>query len=229
MSNKNEIWILSNNGSGTLAVTQKLTTTDHPGGIAVADLNNDSWPDLIVSNGYGNDISIFINQQNAAAPFLTSTPLHYATQSAAVPQGVPLGLALGRFNNDGYLDIAVANSFTNEVAVFLNDTGLGQGPKFHLAQQVAVGTAPQALVAGHFTSGANIDLAVANYGDGSNPGSVTILQGSGSGFFSLFKTLTVGVGPTAIAADFLDGNPQTDTLADLVTTNYGANTITILR
>src|SRR6185436_11622866 len=104
------------------------------------------WPDLIVSNAYSNDISIFINQRNAASPF--GAPLRYSTQATSPAKGVPAGIALGQFNGDAFLDIAVANSYTNEVAIFLNDT-TAQNPQsvaFHLMPSLpVVGRKPLAV------------------------------------------------------------------------------------
>src|SRR6185436_6795545 len=66
MSNADQVWIYANNGSGTFSVIQKLTTGSHPGNVATADLNNDGWSDLIVSNAFDGTISIFINRNNSS-------------------------------------------------------------------------------------------------------------------------------------------------------------------
>jgi subtilisin family serine protease len=230
LSNSNEVWIIPNTGNGGLAVSQakKLATGNYPGSVATADLNNDGWLDLVVSNAYSNDISIFVNQKSETIPFLASTPLRYPTQNTSPAQGVPQGIAFGFFNNDALLDIAVANTLGNESAVFLNDTSLPntQDVKFHLVPTLPpVGKKPRGIVSGHFTGGPHLDLAVANLGNGTSATStVSLLQGTGQGTFTPFRTFSVGTQPTAIAA----GQLNDDSFIDLVTVNYGANTITVL-
>ena len=79
----------------------------------------------------------------------------------------------GHFTGDGYTDLAVANSGSNNVSVLL---GNGNGT-FQPQVTYAVGSHPAAIVAGHFTGDGYADLAVANYGDNN----VSILLGNGHG------------------------------------------------
>jgi hypothetical protein len=234
IADRNLVSILLNDGTGSFSTVQSLTTHNQPGFVAAGDLTGDGWPDLVVSNAYGNDISIFVNQINSSAPFPLTTTLHYATQLKSPAAGVPLGIALGQFNGVGMLDIAVVNSFSEEVAIFLNETvvlpGGQSNPNFRLAQVVEkVGKRPQAIVAGNFTGDladdTSLDLAVANFGDSTGGHTVRILQNNGAGAFSLFGSpLPVGSGPTSIAAGQLNGDP----FPDVVTSDFAANTVTVL-
>ena len=116
----------------------------------------------------------------------------------AFPTGTaPIGIARGDFDNDGILDVAVANSGSNTLSVALGD---GAG-KFNLKSSPATGKGPVAVAVGDFNGDGKADLAVANEGDNT----VSILLGAGDGTFTPAPGAAplVGAGPVAVlAADF---------------------------
>ena len=77
----------------------------------------------------------------------------------------------------------------------------------------AVGSDPDAIVAGDFTGNGQLDLAVANYYDDT----VSVLLGNGNGTFQAQVTYDVGYYPDAIVAGDFTGNGQ----LDLAVANYG--------
>ena len=84
----------------------------------------------------------------------------------------------------------------------------------------AVGSEPDALVAGDFNGDGRTDLAVAN--DGSND--VSVLLGNGDGTFQAQVTYAVGSGPVALVAGDFNGDGRTD----LAVANYGSNDVSVL-
>src|SRR5262249_1953310 len=93
---------------------------------------------------------------------------------APSPVGVdPESVVAGDFNNDGFLDLAVANAGSNDVSVLL---GKGDGT-FRPEQRTAVGAFPGRVTAGDFDGDGRLDLAVAN--TFSNDVSVLLNQGGG--------------------------------------------------
>ena len=88
----------------------------------------------------------------------------------------PIALVTGDFNGDGRTDLAVANSYDNDVSILL---GNGDGT-FQNQVTYKVGSSPDALVTGDFNGDGRTDLAVAN--SGSND--VSILLGNGDGTFT---------------------------------------------
>ncbi len=84
-------------------------------------------------------------------------------------------MAVGDFNGDGKLDLAVANFATNDVSVLL---GNGDGT-FQTAMNFGAGTQPESLVTGDFNGDGILDLAVAN----DSAGNVSMLVGNGDGTF----------------------------------------------
>jgi hypothetical protein len=129
----------------------------------------------------------------------------------------PFAIATGNFNGDGFPDLAVANSDSDNVSILLADGSGG----FGTATNIGVGDGPFSIAVGKFNADAHADLAVANvYSD-----NVSILLGNGSGGFT---------GPTNFAAgDFAwsvaVGTFNADAHQDLVVGTVGTfNVATLL-
>ncbi|MCC6725390.1 MAG: VCBS repeat-containing protein [Saprospiraceae bacterium] len=67
-------------------------------GLAVADFNNDGWPDIYVTNDYVEEDYLYINQQNGS--FKESLKQHLGHIS-----NFSMGVDVGDINNDGWADI----------------------------------------------------------------------------------------------------------------------------
>ena len=82
----------------------------------------------------------------------------YSTQTGSSP----LSIAVGDFNNDSRLDIAVANSGSHSIDVFY---GYGNGT-FTRGTSYSMGYAsqPYTLVAVDFNNDTRMDIVVADYG-----------------------------------------------------------------
>ncbi len=110
------------------------------------------------------------------------------------------GAATGDFNGDGNPDIAVANSGSFTVSVWLGDGAGGwSGP-----QSYAVGDRqrPMAIIAADLNADGKLDLATAaTYFRDGVPG-VSILYGDGAGHFALGRQLDPGLATALVAADF---------------------------
>lgn len=107
----------------------------------------------------------------------------------------PDAVAVGDFNGDGRLDMAVANEGDNTVSILL---GNGDGT-FQSQTTVATGLAPDAIVTGDFNGDGKLDLAVANFTDNS----LLILLGNGDGTFAAGRTITGINTPVAmVTGDF---------------------------
>ena len=71
----------------------------------------------------------------------------------------PCSVAVGDFNGDTFLDLAVANCVSSNVSILL---GNGTG-SFGTATNFAVGTDPVSVAVGDFNGDTFLDLAVANF------------------------------------------------------------------
>ena len=131
----------------------------------------------------------------------------------------PYSVAMGDFNGDGHLDLAVANGGSNDVSVLL---GNGDGT-FTPARNfdAGLGGGPLWVAVGDFNLDRKLDLVVAN----SSSDSVGVLLGNGDGTFQPAVTFPAGgTAPQSVAVgDFNgDGNP------DLAVANYYSNNVTVL-
>src|SRR5262245_1686422 len=98
------------------------------------------------------------------------------SQTAGPAFVTPKSIAAGDFDGDLDIDLAIANSGSQSVSIFLND-GFGN---FTINSTPAVGISPFAVITGNFDGDTDLDLAVAN--EGSN--TVTVLLNNGSAIFT---------------------------------------------
>jgi hypothetical protein len=128
----------------------------------------------------------------------------------------PDSVAVGDFNGDGKLDLAVANEGSNNISILL---GMGDGT-FQAAVDYGAGTAPDSVAVGDFRRDGKLDLVVAN--DGSN--NVSILLGNGDGTFQAAVNYGVGSAPTSVAVGDFNGDGK----LDLAVVNELSNNVSIL-
>jgi hypothetical protein len=175
---------------------QDFASTFTPAATTIADVTGDGRPDLIMAGTQGTAPTVYIFPGLPGGGF-SNTPLNPLALPA---KATPTAVTTGDFNKDGALDIAVADSGTNDVTVFLNN---GQGA-FTTSTTYAVGKGPVGLVAADFNGDGNRDLAVVDSGqDG-----VQVLPGNSNGVFGTPVTFTTGrTGLTGIAAGNLTATP----------------------
>jgi protocatechuate 3,4-dioxygenase beta subunit len=147
-----------------------------------------------------------------AAPSIPSqcnTPSLGATNFAAGSN--PYHVAVGDFNGDGRLDLAVANLSSTDVSILL---GTGAGT-FGAATNFPVGTNPNYVAVGDFNGDGKLDLAVTK-----NTGSVSILLGTGTGSFGAATPFAAGSSPDSVAVGDFNGDGQLDlAVANLLSDN----------
>lgn len=114
----------------------------------------------------------------------------------------PCDVVLADFDSDGFLEIATANSGSDDVTILFND-GSGAFPS-EVTLSLPAGDIPTSLAAGNLVPGGRIDLAVATKGTDV----VRIFSNDLSGIFTETSEIdlsSVGSNPLAIAAGDLDG------------------------
>ncbi len=209
-SGSDSVSILTNDGTGAFtATTLTLSTGAEPVALALGDFLGNGNLDLAVVNKGLNSVSIFLN--NGSGTFSLDTTITVGI--------APDGLAAGDLNNDGFDDLVVANSGSNNISVLLSN---GDG-SFASPVNYSVGAGPTAVVLAafdDFNGDTNLDVAVANGGDGT----VSILMGNGDGTLSTATTYTVGSDPVALAV----GDLNDSGVPDLIVANHGSNNLSVL-
>ena len=159
-----------------------------------------------MASSSSHTVSILINNGNGQFTLTSTLRVGYN----------PSSITAGDWNNDGYLDIAVANMADDNVSILINN-GSGQ---FTQASAPTVGRNPWSVTAGDWNGDGYIDLAVANFG----ANTVSILTNNGSGAFTQTSTLNVGISPFSI----ISGDWKGDGYQDLAIANSYGNTVSIL-
>jgi len=198
--------VLLGKGDGTFQEALNFNAGLGSQSVAAGDFNRDGKPDLVVANSYyfegGNDVSVMLGNGNGT--------LQAAVSYAAGTQ--PTAVAVGDFNRDLKLDIAVTNFYDNNVSVLL---GNGNGT-FLPAANFGVGSVPYgnptSLAVGDLNGDGKLDLAVANVFFEQ----VSVLLGNGDGTFqSRMNFYNSGGAPHSIALGDFNRDAKPDVaLAD---------------
>jgi FG-GAP-like repeat/Cep192 domain 4/Abnormal spindle-like microcephaly-assoc'd, ASPM-SPD-2-Hydin/FG-GAP repeat len=191
------ISILLGNGDGTFQPPVPYPTTQlYPTYVAVGDFNNDGKPDLIIDDT--PYVSVMLGNGDG-----TFQPPIDTTIFSPIFSGIPF--ALGDFNHDGNLDVAVLLPVDNpgepQIGILL---GNGDGT-FRQGAQYA-GTAAGSITVGDFNGDHNLDLAVAEAGY-----PIQIMLGNGDGTFQFGATYESSQPAAPTTAD-VNGDGKLDLL-----------------
>lgn len=198
--------VLLGNGDGTFAAATSVTgASGSVSSVAVADLNGDGKPDLVLVSGAGAEVLL----GNGNGTFGAAT-----TYTADV---LPLFVRIADVNRDGIPDLVVVNGGSNDVSILL---GTGSGT-FSTAVNYPV-------TASHATS---VDVTDLN-GDGipdlvvtGDAGTVlSVLYGTGNGTFQAAVSYPANSTAEQVVAADLNG----DAVPDLVIANDSANHVSVL-
>ncbi len=172
-----------------------FSTPPVPISVTAADLNGDSFDDLIICQNNGEIFSIL---NDGAGKFLYVQPIPLSSPALKI-------LAV-KINNDDIMDLVVIGYYTY---IFM---GYGDGT-FYQSSVVDVGDYSCDGVAGYFNQDDFIDLALIN-----GNSTLSILFGEYTGTFNeVHVYYTMGRSPRNMA----DGDFNEDGIIDLVVCNYG--------
>ncbi len=185
-----------------------------PGAVALADLNGDNIPDLIVANSGSNNVLIYPGLGNGQfGPAINDGNGYFVGTN-------PVGITVA--NLTGLLpDLVIADKGSNQVSILLNTSHKGGAISFEAGPRLSSGgVGPVSTLVGHFSSDPNLDLLVTN----SVTNNVVLLPGAGQGFFDDQDASVYSVGSDPGPTFVGNFNGQ----ADLVTVNAGSNDLTLI-
>ena len=200
--------VLLGNGAGGFTLASSPALGDKPKDVEVTDLNKDGKPDIVSADQDSGEASVLLG--NGDGTFQPRT-VHTACSKAHE-------VAVGDLNGDGWPDVAIPCHATTLIAVLLNDGSGGLQPV--MTYSMGTGSRPHSLVTGDFNQDGKLDLAVADYG----ANNVGIRLGAGDGTFPTMATYPAGTGPHSIRTADLNGDGK----LDLATVNDQSETASIL-
>ncbi len=212
-ASRNEVQILLGNGDGSFQAPRRFAAGgNNPVAVAVGDFNSDGIPDLVVANSSYPNGTVSVLLGTGAGSFQTARTFAAGTYLNAV--------AVGDFNGDGILDLAVVGgSFSDGVPVSVL-LGNGDG-SFQTAHTFAAGVEPSAVAVGDFNGDGNADLAIADpFRD-----KASVFLGNGDGSFQTAHTYATGRYSDSVAVGDFNG----DGIPDLAVANGDAfGTVSVL-
>ncbi len=211
-----EISILLGNGNGTFQAAVHVSAGTNIFSVAVGDFNGDGKADLILADGGSSTTmpviapSINVMLGNGNGTFLPPTIF-----PIPVTGDTPSHIIVGDFNLDGKEDVAVSNTGSADVTIFLgNGNGtFGTGVNYSTGTQVGA----FGLALGDYNGDGIPDLAVVE-------DVLVILLGNGDGTFHLGSSNMTGNFPI----DVQTGDFNNDGKADLAVASFTDNQVTVL-
>jgi len=204
----------------TFGAQQAFNLPSSPSSIAVDVCSGDGKIDLITANPASNDVTVLLNDSAAGSSMLGLANGSNFTAGSGAAYVVAADL-----NNDGKLDMVVANPDDGDVSILLNTTAPGGAQPSFSTTTIAVGPQPCAVAAADLNADGKADLSVTNSGDGT----VSVLlngtpPAAGTPTFTGPTAFGAGAGACAIAAADING----DGLPDLIVANPGDSTVSVL-
>lgn len=197
-------------GAGTFTFLAKFESNVLFNGIEVADVNNDTFLDIVGVGG---------NSSPSADVLLGDGTGYFFNAITKYPTvNDPRDMVKGDFNEDGEIDIALCHSASNIVTVYL---GQGGGKFSKTATNHATGAFPFSINTFDYNGDMHLDLVTLN----TTSGSVTVLTGVGDGSFTALGNFNV----TAIAGSRLEtADFNNDNIPDIAVSGFTNNFISVM-
>ncbi|RTQ53430.1 VCBS repeat-containing protein [Hymenobacter gummosus] len=213
----NHAVVLYNDRTGGFAAPQYFTCGDFCAGVAVAPVDCNSSPDLLMA--VANDGRVEVLPTNGLGVFAPSLRQLYPVD------GQPVDLVTGTFDNDAQVDFAALDILGGRVSVRLNRNGATCGGTFASVLPYPAGSgglSAQTLRRADMNRDGRADVLVVNQAQPAGQG-LSVLFGDGTGGFSAPTLSATGnPAPYDVAVGDLNGDGRPDAVvANLDDGNVG--------
>jgi hypothetical protein len=212
----NNVGVFIGHGDGSFAeqISYAMPNGYSPMCVVVSDFNKDNISDIAVANRDGNNIGILLGYANGTFRSMTM----YSTGSNSGPWSI----AIGDFNKDNCIDIAVANSGSKNVGIFFGNCD----GTFSLQATYSTGSKSslRAIAVHDLNNDTILDIAVTDWGTGD--GNIGVLYGLNNGTFLVPKPYSTGFNSQPTSIGICDFN--NDGRVDFVVSNSKTNNIGIM-
>lgn len=177
------------------------TVGNGPLGLAIADLDGDGKPEVLVAAGNAGYISIFKNTS-------LNDSLSFSSKINISNTGHADNILVTDIDGDGKPDLVASNFSTGSISVYRN-TGSFGNISFAAKVDFTVGSNPGDLACGDLDGDGVTDIIVSNY----SSNTISVLHNTstiGNISFDAKTDLVTGTNPMELALEDLDGDGKTD-------------------
>jgi hypothetical protein len=157
----------SNPGSITFLPATNYSSGQDPFAVAIADLDGDGKPDVIVANYTSGTISVYKN-------ISTGTTISLAPRVDLTVGLGPQGLGAADLDGDGKIDLVISNGLSNTISMLRNTSSVGT-IAFATPGTLTTGAGPNGIALGDLDGDGKADVVVVNSG----ANDVSIFQNEG--------------------------------------------------
>lgn len=192
-------------------LVKELATELNTQAVALGDLNDDDFIDIVAVNTNSNSLTIFFGEGALSFGNRTTVPIGAS----------PSDIALVDLDGDGALDVITADSFADTDGAVTVRLGNGDGT-FQAARAFQAGNTPNGIAVDDLNDDGHLDLVASN----GRSSDVSVLLGDGSGDFATARTFVANAEPITVALADMDDDGTIDVVA---ITKAELGTATLLR
>lgn len=208
------IYILFGLGNGVFEnkTTYSLGPSTLPTAVAVTNLNQDEYLDIVVPLSGTNQVAIFLGTNDG---ILDEAELHSVGTGIA-----PRSVAIANFDMNNYVDVVVANLQSGDITVLLNyNNNTFNSIKMY---NISIGSYPIQAIVADLNDDNHTDIVVSLLG----ADAIALFFGYGNGDFTYYMTYSTGSGSNPIGIVLGDFN--NDKLIDVAVANAALSTVIVL-
>jgi hypothetical protein len=194
-----------------------IATGSRPGSVSIRDFNNDGKVDLVVANEWSNSISIFLNTSVESGQISFTPKIDHKTGES------PSSMATGDFDNDGMIDLAIADWNGPAISVFRNTSS---GEIISFDDRIDIESPKTTYVTtGDLDGDGMMDLVVLSWYENT----VNMLRNISSGPGNISFDNMIAYATAQLPTSASTGDLNSDNKVDLVVTNQIGQIVSVYR